>query len=84
MYLLGRDFRKARDLWLEREPGWAEPELWEQLIEQNDGGCFQAGIFISAGERDMGEALLQESLEYLEYELPRLVDHMDRYRQLGY
>jgi tetratricopeptide (TPR) repeat protein len=82
-YLIGRRYQAAYENFLQAEPAWTDPEQWPLLIEENSGGCYAAGIFISAGELESGRELLRQSLHYLEVELPKYVEHTDRYWNLG-
>ena len=67
----------ARAIIVETSPGWMEPEEWELLIDSNPtSACMFAWTLVQTGDAEMGQALLKQSLAYIE-EMPAFVEHPD-------
>lgn len=67
-YLIGGEYEKAWESWLMVEPNWANPDQWPRMmsaVQSNRGGCYPAGLMISAGQPG-GQELLAMALEYME------------------
>jgi len=74
------NYQRARELFLASNPGWAEPDRWQGLIEQYQaGGCLFAWLLMKDGEQVLGDQLLQTTTAYLTEDLPAAVEHADLY-----
>ncbi len=77
---LRRDFEAAREELQTAMPGMFDRNQWRAAIEeQPNDGCFVGWVMVHSGDEQMGGDLVRASLDYLEQELPRYVDHADRY-----
>jgi TolB-like protein len=77
---LRRDYEAARQELQTAMPGMFDRERWRATIEERpDDGCFVGWIMARTGDEQMGSDLVNVSLDYLERELPRYVEHTDRY-----
>jgi len=80
VYLLNRDYQKARQSFSIADPRYFDRSTWRTAIEQNPGGgCSMAFIMSRTGEEKLSNDLLNMTLSYLENELPNYVEHADRY-----
>lgn len=71
---------RSREIFLEVEPGWLQPEQWSGLIERTRNyGCTVAWVLMNSGDPDLGTSLLQQSTAYIEESLPLVTEHPDRY-----
>jgi len=74
------DVDRARALLLEAEPGWLNREQWPQLIKSyRQKACVMSWILLNTGEPELGQALLDETSEFLDHQLPAAIEHADRY-----
>lgn len=74
------DTAMARELFLQFEPGWLEPDQWGRLIRSDaELGCYMSWILINTGEPDQGKMLVDQTLNYLENDLPVITEHWDQY-----
>jgi TolB-like protein len=77
---LRRDFEAARQELQTAMPGMFDREQWRATIEERpEDGCFAGWVMVHSGDEQMGGDLVRASLEYLEQELPRYIEHADRY-----
>jgi TolB-like protein/DNA-binding winged helix-turn-helix (wHTH) protein len=77
--LLGHKER-ARELFLEANPGWLDPEQWQGLIQKNPRyPCILSWILINTGDEAMGIALLRQTTTFLDKTLPMVLEHADRW-----
>ena len=89
-HLFDGEFQEALDYALIAKPGWSDPNAWPALIESNSGAgrnsgaaCQVAGMFLGAGNPELGNALLMQAIDFLENEFPRLVQNADSQPDLG-
>jgi len=77
---LKTDYEAARLAFQTAMPGMFDREQWRAAIEKRpDDGCFVGWIMVLTGDEQLGGDLVRTSLDYLEQELPRYVEHADRY-----
>ena len=75
-----RDFERARTAWEISDPEFFDRSRWREGIEDKaEHGCRVADILIRTGDEETGLALLQQATDYLENELPRYMEHADRW-----
>lgn len=71
---------KARELYLQTDPGWLIPDEWESLMRTHPGGsCVMSWVLIHTGNPALGQALLEQTTRYLEHDLPAVIEHADRF-----
>jgi hypothetical protein len=74
-----RDYPAARETLEAAEPRLFDREQWRAAIEANpDDACLVGWLLARTGDATMGAELVAASLDYLENELPRYVEHADR------
>ncbi len=74
------DTERARELYLQTNPGWLDPAQWDDLIKSNArSGCVFSWILLHGGEEEVGGALLDRATRFHEQELPTVIEHADRY-----
>jgi TolB-like protein len=78
---MGRgDYAAARAAFELAEPRYFDRGSWRAAIEQEASDACLAGIMLQrTGDPELGGELLQTTLDYLENELPRYIEHADRY-----
>jgi tetratricopeptide (TPR) repeat protein len=77
---LFHDYKAAREAFAAVWPGMFDRTQWRTAIqEQPDDGCFVGWVMARTGDEQMGGDLVRTSLDYLQQELPRYVEHTDRY-----
>jgi tetratricopeptide (TPR) repeat protein len=77
LFLANDNPEGARDIIVESSPGWMEPEKWGLLIDSNPtSACMVAWTLVQTGDTKLGQALLKQSLAYIE-EMPAFVEHPD-------
>lgn len=75
--LANGDLAQARDIYLEADPGWMNPEEWERLVDRDPtSACLLAWTLTKNGEEALGAALLDQSLAFMAT-LPGMVEHAD-------
>jgi TolB-like protein/Flp pilus assembly protein TadD len=74
------DQQQALDIFLVQFPGWMIPEQWTGLINQyfNDG-CLVSWLLMQSGEEALGRRLLSQTSQFLEHDLPSVMEHADLY-----
>ncbi len=73
------DTAKARELYLQADPEWLTPDSWGQLTRSDPhGACIMSWILINTDDADLGRALLDQTIVYLERDLPAAIEHADR------
>ncbi len=78
--LLSEDYRGARESFVIAEPRFFDRDTWAAALDQQGAlGCTVAWVLARTGEPDVGEALLARTLDYMENELPKYVEHADRF-----
>lgn len=71
---------KAREIYLQTDPGWLIPDEWGPLMRAVPGdSCIMSWVLIHTGDPDLGQALLEQTTRYLEHDLPAVIEHADRY-----
>jgi TolB-like protein/Tfp pilus assembly protein PilF len=79
-HLIAGDTDKAKEVYLQGEPNWLIADEWERLIRSYpDDSCAMSWILINTGDPDLGRALLEQTVTYLERELPAAIEHADRF-----
>jgi TolB-like protein len=74
------DFGASREAFEKITPEMFDRAQWRAAIEKRpDDACFVGWIQMTTGDQQMGSDLVKASLDYLERELPRYVEHADRY-----
>jgi len=74
------DYQAALEAFESGWPAMFDRTQWRTAIQEHpDDTCFVGWVMIHAGDEEMGEGLVRASLDYLEQELPRYVQHADRY-----
>ena len=80
VYLLNKDYQKARQAFAIANPNFFDRANWRSAIELSPGeGCVIAYVYSRSGEETLGADLLAMTLSYMENELPNYVNHADRY-----
>ena len=75
--LLGNKGR-ARELFVDANPGWLDPEQWDRLIQDNPYyPCIFSWILINTGDEELGNDLLRQTTAFHEEILPAAVEHAD-------
>jgi TolB-like protein/Flp pilus assembly protein TadD len=79
--ILKADFGAAREAFEASVPEMFDRAQWPTAIAERPGdGCLIGWIMGLTGDQQMGSDLVSASLDYLEQELPRYVQHADRYQ----
>jgi TolB-like protein len=74
------DFPAARQAFEIAEPRFFDPEQWRAAIETlPEDACFAGILLLRTGDEELGQQLLERSVDYLQNELPRYIEHADRY-----
>jgi tetratricopeptide (TPR) repeat protein len=74
------DLQRARDIYLAQFPGWMIPEQWNALINQYPkDACIVSWLLIRTGDEPLGRRLLDEASQFLEQDLPAVMEHADTY-----
>ncbi len=69
----------ARELYLQSNPGWLEPAIWQTLVEQQQNrGCTFAWLLSQTGDTALAEQLARYTTKYLTEDLPAAIEHADR------
>ncbi|HSM68518.1 MAG TPA: hypothetical protein VK830_02300, partial [Xanthomonadales bacterium] len=75
--LAAGDAAAARDIYLEAQPEWADPDQWDRLIDINTSwACLVGWTFMHSGDEALGTALLEKSAAFMDA-LPGYVEHAD-------
>jgi tetratricopeptide (TPR) repeat protein len=74
--LLGNKGR-ARELFVDANPGWLDPEQWDRLIQENHYPCIYSWILINTGDEELGNDLLRQTTAFHEETLPAVFEHAD-------
>ena len=70
---------QAKEIFMEAESGWANPEAWERLIDRDLSiACLAAWTLIQTGDEAIGTALLDQTMAFIAT-LPGLIEHDDVY-----
>jgi len=74
------DYAGARAAFEIGEPRWFDPAQWREVLELYPGDACNAGLLLlRTGDEKLGQELLLASVDYLQNELPRYIEHVDRY-----
>ncbi len=77
LMLANGDLAEAREIYLEADPEWMNPEEWERLVDNDPtSACLIAWTLTQTGEETLGAALLDQTLAFMAT-LPGLVEHAD-------
>jgi tetratricopeptide (TPR) repeat protein len=75
--LLGNKDR-ARELFVDANPGWLDPEQWDRLIQSKLlYPCIFSWILINTGDEKLGNDLLRQTTAFHEETLPAAFEHTD-------
>jgi tetratricopeptide (TPR) repeat protein len=84
LHTLDGDYEKARTAFEMAEPRFFDRSTFRAAIEQQVGqGCLNAWLIMRTGDPELGQELLEMTIRYLEDELPRYIDHADRFGYAG-
>ena len=71
---------RARELFVQSDPGWLQPDSWQRLVEsKQELGCMFAWILTQTDDTTLGEQLALFTTKYLTEDLPAAIEHADRY-----
>jgi TolB-like protein len=74
------DYVAAREAFEKSYPGLFDRAQWPTAIaERPDDGCTVGWVLMRTGDVGLGNDMIRATLSYLEGELPRYVQHADRY-----
>jgi TolB-like protein/Tfp pilus assembly protein PilF len=80
VHLMAGDYRAALDAYYLEEPRFLDRQQWAGAIQQlTNRGCEIGWLLLRTGEPAKGQALVEQSLRYLETELPTYTEHADRF-----
>ena len=72
------DIQLSREILLQSHPGWFEPDQWPELVERwRKDGCTVAWVLVNTGDQELGVALLNQVIIYMDESLPLAVEHAD-------
>jgi len=75
------DLQRARDIYLAQLPGWMIPEQWTGLINQyTSDACMVSWLLMRTGDEPLGRRLLNQASQFLEQDLPAVMEHADNYQ----
>ena len=76
--VLLRNKDRARELFVDANPGWLDPEQWDRLIQSKPFyPCIFSWILINTGDEKLGNDLLRQTTAFHEETLPAAVEHAD-------
>lgn len=74
------DYHAALEAMRLAKPDYFGRGTWRKAFQEQPGdSCFMSWLFVKTGDAAMGIELAQASLTYLTEELPKYIDHADRY-----
>ena len=80
MHIGMADYPAARSSFELGDPRFSDRAQWRPMLEEQNGlGCIYAWLLLRTGAYETGQQLLAQALDYMQNELPRYVDHPDRY-----
>jgi len=80
VHLMAGDYPSALDAYYLEEPRFRTRESWADAIQKlTNRGCEIGWLLIRTGKPDEGRALVEQTLRYLETELPNYTEHADRF-----
>jgi len=72
------DIQLSREIFLSTNPGWLQPDQWPELVERSrKDACIVVWVLMNTGDQDLGSALLNQTISYMDNSLPVAVDHAD-------
>jgi len=72
------DIQLSREIFLSTDPGWLEPDQWPELVERwRKNACTVAWVLMNTGDEELGSALLNQAISYMDDALPLAVEHSD-------
>jgi len=75
-----RNKDRARELFVDANPGWLDPEQWDRLIQSKLlYPCVFSWILINTGDEKLGNDLLRQTTTFLDETLPAVVEHADQW-----
>ena len=79
------ELQAARENLLKLEPGWSDPDQWQELIKNSkEFACNYAGMLMGTGDEALGKDLLQQIIYYHEEILPGLIEDSHRRYELAW
>jgi hypothetical protein len=80
VHMLNGDYEEALAASLRGEPRFGDRAQWGAAIQQQTNqGCDVGWLMIRTGDKAQGMALIEQTLEYLQIELPQYTEHADRF-----
>jgi TolB-like protein len=80
VHILAGNYENARTAFEIGEPRFFDRNHWEAALEQQNGlGCIFAWVMARTGDEALGRDLLEATIDYLENDLPRYLEHPDRF-----
>jgi TolB-like protein/Tfp pilus assembly protein PilF len=74
------DPQQTLDIFLAKFPGWMIPEQWTGLINQyTSDACMVSWLLMRTGDEPLGRRLLNQATQFLEQDLPAVMEHTDTY-----
>ncbi len=74
------DLQLARNIYLTQLPGWLIPEQWAGLINQyTSDACIVSWVLMRTGDEPLGRRLLDQASQFVEQDLPSVMEHADKY-----
>jgi hypothetical protein len=78
--VLLRNKDRARELFVDANPGWLDPEQWDRLIQSKLLlPCMFSWILINTGDEKLGNDLLRQTMIFHEETLPAAIEHADMF-----
>jgi len=75
LHLTLGDPMSTREIYLDANPDWINPEAWAYLVDRNPGtACLVAWTFANTGDEALGSALLDQTLDFIGA-LPGLIEN---------
>ena len=75
-----RNKDRARELFVDANPGWLDPEQWDSLIQRAPFyPCIFSWILINTGDEKLGNDLLRQTTVFHEETLPAVLEHADMF-----
>ena len=72
------DIRLAREIYLSTDPVWLDPGQWPELVEnRRRAACSVAWVLMNTGDQELGSALLDQAISYIDDSLPLAIEHAD-------
>jgi TolB-like protein len=80
MHLVAGNYPEARAAFKLGVPGFFTRETWPEALDAQNGlGCVVAYVMARTGDPDLGRELLETTIAYMEDDLPRYIEHADRF-----